>query len=81
MIKIKVLDDRCLVIPDFKEGDVPDESEVEEFSLSELTNIVPILKLFDEASLKRIDTITVKDEVMEIIETNDEDPFGANLDW
>lgn len=80
MIKIKVLDDRCLVIRNFEEGLPPDEEQFEEFALEELPNIMPVLKLFTSTSLKRIDTLTVHDDVLDILEKNDEeDPFG--VEW
>ncbi len=66
-------------MPDFKKNSIPDETQLEEFPISEISNILPILKLFDEKSLKRIDTIVVNDDVMEIVESNDVDSFG--VEW
>lgn len=79
MIKIKVLDDRCLVIRNFEEGLIPDEESFEEFSLEDLPNVMPVLKLFTADSLKRIDTLVVQDNALEIIEKEDDDPFG--VEW
>lgn len=72
MIKIKVLDDRCLVLPNSMDDYLlPDEEELDEFRREDLTNIMPVLKLFTPDSLKRIDTLTVQDEVLDIIEKQD----------
>ena len=75
MIKIKVLDDRCIIIRNFVEGLLPDEEEFEEFPLEALPDIMPVLKLFTLDSLKRIDTLTINDEVMDIIEKTEDNPF------
>ena len=80
MIKIKVLDDRCLVIRTFQEGLMPDEECFKEFPLEELPYIMPVLKLFTLESLKRIDTLTLQNDALDIFEKNDGDPSGLELD-
>ena len=75
MIKIKVLDDRCLVIRNFVDGLPPDEEQFEEFPLEALPDIMPVLKLFTLDSLKRIYTLTINDEMMDIIDKAEDDPF------
>jgi len=79
-MKIKVLDDRCLVIRTFKKDLLPDEECFKEFSLEELPYIMPVLKLFTLESLKRIDTLTLQNDALDVFEKNDGDPSGLEID-
>ena len=81
MIKIKIIDDTCLVIPMLHCGKCPDDEQVVWFPLEEAPDRIPVLKLFDLDTLKRFDTLTLHDDQVDISDLDNEDENAFTPNW
>ena len=80
MIKIKIIDDTCIIIPLLSCGRCPDEEQVKWFPVSEALDRIPMLQNFTEGTLKRFDTLTLHEDQVDLsdLECEDDNTFTPN---